>query len=68
MWLRSAAALCPSLVLLPYDFEGIQKASEGLFKAVLELSHRLAPVSCDEVRPLGAQNLGFRVQGVGRRV
>ena len=50
MWLRSAVSLCPSLVLLPYEFDGIEKASEGLFKVALSLSHRLAPLSCDEVR------------------
>lgn len=50
MWLRPALDRCPSLVLLPYDFEGIERASEGLFQAALSLSHRLAPLSCDEVR------------------
>ncbi|KAL8426616.1 hypothetical protein ACSSS7_008059 [Eimeria intestinalis] len=48
MWVHTAVSRCPSLVLLPYDFEGIEKACEGLFRAVLSLSHRLAPLSCDE--------------------
>ncbi|OEH77121.1 family domain-containing protein [Cyclospora cayetanensis] len=48
MWLRSAFALCPSLKLLPYDFDGIENASEGLFRVALSLSHRLIPLSCDE--------------------
>ena len=50
MWLRSALQLCPELLLLPYDFAAIEAASSGLFEAALRLSHRIKPLSCDEVK------------------
>ncbi|PHJ16372.1 brca1 c terminus domain-containing protein, partial [Cystoisospora suis] len=47
-WLGEAKALCPDLIALPYDFEGIEEATRGLFKCILTVSRRILPVSCDE--------------------
>ncbi|KFH07694.1 BRCA1 C Terminus (BRCT) domain-containing protein, partial [Toxoplasma gondii VAND] len=47
-WLGEAKERCPGLITLPYDFDGIEEASEGLFACVLQLSRRILPVSCDE--------------------
>lgn len=49
-WLGEAMVLCPDLIALPYDFEGIEEATQGLFECLLAVSRRILPVSCDEVR------------------
>ncbi|PFH37145.1 hypothetical protein BESB_036030 [Besnoitia besnoiti] len=47
-WLGEAKERCPGLIALPYDFDGIEEASQGLFACVLDVSRRIIPVSCDE--------------------
>lgn len=49
MWASSAVKLCPDLQVLPYDFEGYEKASDALYNVLMELDPDiLFPVSVDE--------------------
>ena len=49
MSVGKATALCPELVLVPYDFEKYQQVSQLLYETVIEYSHMVQAVSCDEV-------------------
>ncbi|KDD72100.1 impB/mucB/samB UV-protection protein, partial [Helicosporidium sp. ATCC 50920] len=66
-WVRSALEACPDLILVPYDFEGYQRASEALYRHLWALSAAVQPLSCDEacadVTGLGnAAELGERLR------
>ncbi|KAH0478962.1 MAG: hypothetical protein KVP17_001388 [Porospora cf. gigantea B] len=47
-WVSSAKKLCPALVTVPYDFEGIKECSLQLFSILSEVTDRVLPASCDE--------------------
>ncbi|KAH0477656.1 MAG: uncharacterized protein KVP18_000418 [Porospora cf. gigantea A] len=47
-WVSSAKKLCPSLITVPYDFEGIKECSLQLFSILSEVTDRVLPASCDE--------------------
>jgi DNA repair protein REV1 len=46
--MRAAMALCPALVVMPYDFDAFSEASEQLYTALASFSRRMQPVSVDE--------------------
>ncbi|KAF8820234.1 BRCA1 C Terminus (BRCT) domain-containing protein [Cardiosporidium cionae] len=48
MWLLDARKLCPSLIVLPYDFDDIRATSFQLFDILFSFTHRMIPLSCDE--------------------
>jgi len=63
MWVRQARRLCPSAVVLPYDFRRYREASREFYDVIRTYSSRVMPVSVDEAyldvtglrRPLGRQ-------------
>lgn len=48
MWCPEARALCPRLVVVPYEFERYVSVGQQLYSALFELTPHVAPVSCDE--------------------
>jgi DNA repair protein REV1 len=44
----AAIAACPSLVVMPYDFEQFNAASEEVYTVLASVSRRMQPVSVDE--------------------
>ncbi|XP_022662442.1 DNA repair protein REV1-like [Varroa destructor] len=49
MYLGQAQALCPDLVILPYDFEGFEEVSRCLYDAVASLTLNIEAQSVDEL-------------------
>lgn len=48
MRMSTAKGLCPHLLVLPYEFDKYQKASEAVYRILLRHSAVVQPVSCDE--------------------
>ena len=48
MNVAAAVALCPHLVVLPYDFERITVVSEAIFRHFLAVTPTVEALSCDE--------------------
>jgi DNA repair protein REV1 len=48
MYIRQALKLCPGLKMIPYDFEGYNKASRKFYEILAEWADELQAVSCDE--------------------
>ncbi|OQR73029.1 DNA repair protein REV1-like [Tropilaelaps mercedesae] len=49
MYLGQAQALCPDLVVLPYDFEGFEEVSKCLYDTVASLTLNIEAQSVDEL-------------------
>ncbi|XP_045030014.1 LOW QUALITY PROTEIN: DNA repair protein REV1-like [Daphnia magna] len=49
MFMGAALKLCPSLVAIPYDFEGYKEVSTLLYNTVASYTLDLEAVSCDEL-------------------
>jgi len=47
-FLGAAKKLCPSLITIPYDFEGYRSVSKILYDVVASYTCRIEAVSCDE--------------------
>ena len=48
MFVEKASQLCPSLIILPYDFQRSRETTRFLYKLLLRLSPRVQALSCDE--------------------
>ena len=48
MYIRQALKLCPDLKMIPYDFDGYNKASRKFYEILAEWAEELQAVSCDE--------------------
>ncbi|XP_057670736.1 DNA repair protein REV1 [Diorhabda carinulata] len=48
-FLGQAIKVCPNLVTLPYDFEGIKEVSHNLYKTIASYTLDIEAVSCDEM-------------------
>ena len=48
MYIRQALKLCPDLKMIPYDFEGYNKASRMFYEILADWAEELQAVSCDE--------------------
>lgn len=48
-FLGQAVKMCPNLVTLPYDFEGIKEVSHNLYKTIASYTLDIEAVSCDEM-------------------
>lgn len=49
MSVGTAIGLCPELVLVPYNFKRYRQVSQVLYETVMEYSHMVQAVSCDEM-------------------
>ncbi|PJF17322.1 hypothetical protein PSACC_02828, partial [Paramicrosporidium saccamoebae] len=49
MYIKTALQLCPSLTLLPYEYEKYQQVSYELYRILANYADELQAVSCDEV-------------------
>jgi len=47
-FLGGAKRLCPSLITIPYDFEGYRQVSKILYDTIASYTCRIESVSCDE--------------------
>lgn len=48
MFIAAAKALCPTLVVVPYEFERYQAVSEQVYRILLRHSSMVQALSCDE--------------------
>ena len=48
MFLGSARKLCPDIHCVPYQFEEYRKVSQRLYDILVNCSHEIEAVSCDE--------------------
>ncbi|KAI9328321.1 hypothetical protein DFJ73DRAFT_861879 [Zopfochytrium polystomum] len=48
MFLGKATSLCPTLKVLPYDFESYDRVSRALYQILLDIADDVMAVSCDE--------------------
>ncbi|XP_034227355.1 DNA repair protein REV1 isoform X4 [Prunus dulcis] len=48
MFVRNAKALCPHLVIIPYDFEAYEEVADQFYDILHKHSNKVQAVSCDE--------------------
>lgn len=48
MWMKQALQLCPTVKVLPYDFQGYEQASKHFYEAILDVGGVVQSVSVDE--------------------
>lgn len=48
MFIRDAKALCPSLKIVPYDFEGYQQVADQFYDILHKHCNKVQAISCDE--------------------
>ncbi|KAK9844061.1 hypothetical protein WJX81_003182 [Elliptochloris bilobata] len=48
MFMEAAKALCPGLVVMPYEFEQYEAISEQVYRLMLQRTSCVQPLSCDE--------------------
>ena len=48
MFMAKAKSLCPDLIVVPYEFDKYEVASEQMYKILFKYSSHVQPVSCDE--------------------
>ncbi|KAL9267511.1 DNA repair protein REV1-like protein, partial [Drosera capensis] len=48
MFMRNAKALCPHLVIVPYDFEAYEEVADQFYNILHKHSKKVQAVSCDE--------------------
>lgn len=48
MFLGPARRLCPHIICIPYSFQDYRDVSRTLFETLVEYSHDIEAVSCDE--------------------
>lgn len=48
MFMSEARRLCPSLIVVGYDFDKYQEVSDRVYRILLRYTSAVLPISCDE--------------------